>query len=214
MNNIKVFHKQIIAFLAVSILLLIIIFLGYRYLSSLCRRLNCVSLNSINTWKEQEVYENTPLIYRSLFTASGYLVRVEKNLRLSKKDADDLTLVNIMKVEGLFNKARSPYTGEISNEISCDNKYKPEVKEITLNGIKTTYYIGWLNDRFQYGACLDDQLTYKAYNALFYCQNQKTLYHLEFIAAIKDKPEDSFFLDQIESIKCQNPLSKIGNIFP
>jgi len=213
MNNIKIFYKQIIVFLTVGILIFII-FLGYRYSSSLCRRLSCVSLNSIDTWKEQEVYENTPSVYRSLLADTGYLIRVEKNSNLSENDADDLTLVNVMKIKGLFDNARSPYTGAISNEISCENKYKPEIKEMTINGVKVTYYIGWLNNRLQYGVCLDDQLTHKAYNALFYCSNQKALYHVEFIVQIKDNPEDSFFLNQIESIKCQSPLSKIGNIFP
>jgi hypothetical protein len=212
-NNIKTFHKQIIAFFAVSITVLII-FLGYRYSYILCSRISCVLLDSIDIWKEQEIYENTSSMYRSLLTAPGYSIRIEKNSNLSEKDANNLTLVNIMRIKGLFDNARSPYTGAISNEISCENKYKPEIKEMTINGMKVTYYIGWLNNRLQYGACLDDQLTHKAYNALFYCSSQKALYHFEFIAAIKDKPDDSYFLNQIQSIKCQNPLLKIGNIFP
>jgi hypothetical protein len=213
MNNLKIFNKKIVV-LFIIIITILILFLGHRYSYILCSRLSCISLSSINTWKEQEIYENTSSIYRSLLTASGYSIRIEKNSNLSEKDATNLTLVNVMKIKGLFDNARSPYTGAISNEISCENKYKPEIKEMTVNGIKVTYYIGWLNNRLQYGVCLDDQLTHKAYNALFYCPNQKVLYHLEFIVAIKDNPEDSFFLNQIESIKCQSPLSKIDNIFP
>ncbi len=214
MSNLKIFYRRKIFLLLIIGIVFFGIFLAYKYSYLLCNRTRCISLNSISTWREQEIYENNYSKYRALLATPKYLIRIEKNSNLSKKDAETLILVDVMQKRGLFDEAVNPYTGTISNKISCENRYKPEVQIISANDLKVTYYSGWLNDRLQYGACLDDQLIYKAYNALFYCSGQRTLYHLEFIAAIKDKPEDSYFLNQIESIKCQNPLLKIGNIFP
>jgi len=208
------FYRRKIFLLLIISIIFFGIFLAYEYSYLLCNRTSCISLNSINTWREQEIYENNYSRYRALLTASGYLIRIEKNSNLSKEDAENLILVDVMRKKGLFDDVVNPYTGEISNKISCENRYKPDAQIISTDDLKVTYYSGWLNNRLQYGACLDNQLIYKVYNALFYCLDQRTLYHLEFIVATKDKPEDSYFLNQIQSIKCQNPLLKIGNIFP
>ena len=214
MNSLKIFYRRKILLLLIIGIICFCIFLAHKYSYLLCNRIRCISLNSISAWREQEIYENNYSRYRALLVAPSYLIRIEKNSNLSKEDAENLILFDVMQKKGLFDDIINPYTGEISNKISCENRYKPEVQIIPANDLKVTYYSGWLNDRLQYGVCLDDQLIYKTHNALFYCSNQRSLYHLEFIMAIKDKPEDSYFLNQIQSIKCQNPLLKIGNIFP
>ena len=214
MSKLKIFYRRKIILLLIIGIIFLGIFSAYKYSYLLCDRISCISLNSISTWREQEIYEDNYSRYRALLTTPGYLIRIEKNLNLSEKNAENLILVDVMQKKGLFDDVVNPYTGTISNRISCENRYKPEVQILSINNLKVTYYSGWLNDRLQYGVCLDDELVYKVYNALFYCSNQRTLYHLEFIAAIKDRLEDSYFLNQIQSIKCQNPFLKTGNIFP
>jgi hypothetical protein len=196
------------------IIILLIAFLFYRYSHFLCDHISCVSINQADLLKEQVTYENNFSTYKALWKSPNYLLKVEKNSNISTKDANTLILVDAMRVQGLFDDAQNPYTGEISDEISCDNKYKPEIKKITINNIDITYYSGWMNDRMQYGSCLDDQLVYKAYSSLFYCSNQKILYHLEFIFSLENDPREQYFLSQIQNLKCQNPLSKIGKLFP
>jgi len=104
----------------------------------------------------------------------------------------------------LFEKERSPYPGEISDTVACDDKFVPTWKlQNNLNGIEINYTTAFLNDRMVYGACTENQLSYEALFMAFYCPEQEKLYQLELI---NDK--NSFLGNQerymkiLDSIRC------------
>lgn len=166
-----------------------------------CDRLSCIRITGSQTWKESAVYEHTNTSYRALLNGDHLTIRVEKYSPLSAYDAALLTKVDGMKILGLFDDARSPYPGDISDRITCDKSLKPTIAHLQANGADITYYAGWLNNRLQYGTCTDTDLPYIAYNAYFYCPEERADYHLEFITARENK-NDGSYLSLIRSIRC------------
>lgn len=162
----------------------------------------------MSDWKEKEIYEYTDSTYRALFVRDDDMMRIEKNSHMNKNDADLLSKVTTMKITGLFDDARSPYPGMISDRIKCDEQYKPKIQQLQNNGLNITYFIAGLNNRLQYGSCIDQQLPYVAFNALFYCPNQKARYHVEFITPRKNTSGETY-KSAIEHIRCAGgPLRK------
>ncbi len=174
-----------------------------------CDRLTCISVSGKHTWKEIDAYEHTAKTYRALFQANTYRVRVEKNSGLTTDDAALLMKVNMMKISGLFDDARSPYPGALSDRIVCDHAYKPDIRHMTNDSqLPITYYTGWLNDRLQFGSCLDSELPYKSYNAYAYCPREKALYHLEWIIN-RSKDNEDEYMNSMRTMRCQTPFPSL-----
>jgi hypothetical protein len=179
-----------------------------------CRSYSCISLSFSKSWNEKEVYENTGKAYRALLTSSEGLVRIEKYAKLGLSDAQNLTNIRLMRMEGLFENARSPYPGPLSDEISCDTKYKPVSETFSVNTTDVTYINGYLNNRMQYGTCIDNQVVYQGYNALFYCKNHLSWYQIELIIPSDKTQPEEYYKNLFRSITCQSPLVNSGTIFP
>jgi len=203
----KIFIFIITVLLSVSIIVI------YRSPQLSCKKYTCLSLSLLNKAKEKEIYENSSKSFRGLYETPEGLLRVE-SAKLSPKEAENMIKIRLMKMEGLFENARSPYPGPLSDEISCDNKYKPSPKIIDTNTTKITYVSGYLNNRLQYGTCIDDQITHKGFTALFYCQNHQSWYQFEILVPIEKAQKDEYYFKLFQSIVCQRPLENIGKIFP
>lgn len=151
-----------------------------------------------------ETYEDTPQSWRGLFASTDYRIRLEKIAGVAPEVATEFTKIRMMKLQGLFEQARSPYPGVLSQEIKCTKPYIPEEKQMTTSsGIAVTYFIGYLNNRFQYGTCLNSQMTEKAYGALWYCAKHRAWYELEVIVPMDNPTADDGFIKTLSGIGCR-----------
>jgi len=168
-----------------------------------CTKLQCISTDHLSLTSINSVYESSRTTYRALYNTPYGLFRVEKQSDLSKKDADNLITVAVMTAQGLFNNARSPYPGPLSDEITCDNKFAPKPTISKTASTTMTWFSGYLNNRMQYGTCIDDQVVYKGYTGLFYCQNHRTWYKTEILIPMKEEINDNVYISLLTQIQCK-----------
>lgn len=168
-----------------------------------CQRLSCLSLKDNNKYKIKEVYEENKYIFRALYEKDKTLLRVEIRPNSSLEEAKQTIQTQLARTKGLFEDAAAPYPGEISDVIACGQEYKPVYSEKAQNGIKISYFAGFVNDRLVFGSCSNDQAVYHDTLAIFYCQKQKKFYQLELIVPTKDYQTHTKEYNQIlDSISC------------
>lgn len=168
-----------------------------------CKKYSCVTFNAIQNFKETEQIESTKISYKGILTNGAIRVRLEVYTAPSQEVADGFTQTKLMQLQGLYENGRSPYPGELSNEILCEERFKPAIKNGLLNGMKVAFVTGYLNDRLQYGSCLESQTPYVGKSALFYCTDQKKWYSFETIAKKSDSSLDKETTYLIQSLKCK-----------
>jgi len=168
-----------------------------------CSQLSCISITHLAPFQKQEVYESTRKTFRAVYTTASGLFRIEKQASLSSSDAETLTKATVMTIQGLFANARSPYPGPLSDEIVCDNKFKSEPELYTTDSTAMTTLIAYANSRLQYGSCIDDQILYKGYIAMFYCKNHASWYKAELLIPIAEATEDASFMKRLHTIQCR-----------
>lgn len=205
--------KKRLIFLVFSLLILSILYFITKKNS--CPDLDCLIFPGKDNWDVKEIYEKSDNGWRGLLTSSENIIRVEKVSQVPSDTADTFTKTRLMQVQGLFNLARSPYPGVISGQIACSGKYKPVDKTLTAtSGIKVTYFQEYLNDRMQYGTCLEEEVKFVAYVAIFYCGNTSEWYQIELITPGNNKLSEEKYTSIFKSIECQRPFLNIDKLFP
>ncbi|KKR03068.1 MAG: hypothetical protein UT26_C0010G0011 [Microgenomates group bacterium GW2011_GWC1_39_12] len=165
-----------------------------------CDGISCISTDQLLLRPHPTVYEHTKNTYRALYMSDFGFFRVEKQTGLSQMEADTLSKTTTMQLEGLFNVARSPYPGPLSDKITCDPLYQPNVS--TYNTPLTTMTIikSYVNDQLQYGTCIENQIAYVAHIALIFCKNRSSWYKAELFIP-KTKNEDAIYItNQLDSL--------------
>ena len=113
--------------------------IGLLYVSrNSCGTYSCLSFDNKEKFTETEQIENSTISYRGILTNRDIRIRIEVYSAPSKEVAERFTQAKVMQLQGLFEIVRSPYPGAVSNEVVCKDKFKPSIKDIDLNGIKTT----------------------------------------------------------------------------
>lgn len=170
---------------------------------SYCSKIECLYFEEIDKFNLKDIYEDSKSVYRALFSHNQDYLRIEIRSDVKQETADRYINAQITRMKALFENTRSPYPGEISDTISCDEKFKPDIKSDLINGINVTHFSGFLNNRMTYGACTDDQAEYRGVFTLFYCQKQNKLYQLEIFS-----PKEFYEANQpkynsiLNSIRC------------
>lgn len=169
-----------------------------------CPGVSCLTFPGKEAWKLIEAYEDTRQSWRGLFAHPDYRIRLEKIAGVAPDVAPEFTKIRMMKLQGLFEHARSPYPGVLSQEIKCTRTYMPEEKQVTTStGVAVTYFIGYLNNRLQYGTCMDNQMTEKGYGALFYCETHRAWYELEIIVPMEKAAGDDRYINLFMGLGCR-----------
>jgi len=191
-----------------SLLLLIVILLiaGLFWIKSVnrCNRLSCLSFLDKQEFKIQEIYHEDSDIFRALYSKRDkLLLRVNVRSNISKEDSEKVIDREIIRVNGLFDRAISPYPGEISDVIECGQEFIPKVVDEVISGVEIVHYNAYLNDRLIMGTCDKTQITHEEFLMLFYCQDREQLFELELIRFISDENVE-VFQKVLQSIKCTN----------
>ncbi|MFZ2026560.1 MAG: hypothetical protein WAV30_04715 [Microgenomates group bacterium] len=170
----------------------------YYYLNFFrCAKYSCISFNGKNDYLLEEEYENSPKVYRVMVRNNNTRIRIEAYTNTSKEEAASYDKIKIMNIESLYETAKSPYPGALSNEIECGAEYRPKIGRITVNNTSMTYVEGYLNERFQLGSCLKDELKYKSHLLLFHCISQQKWYQFEIIAPLDKEGQNRKIIDSI-----------------
>ena len=168
-----------------------------------CEEMQCIQLPTLSKAIRKDITENTDTSYVALYSLPEYMIRVEKRSGLSAEDAQTLTKVTIMRMQGQFETARSPYPGILSDAITCDQKFDIHPEDITNKKQHMTFFTGYLNDRKQYGSCLDSEIAFTGLNAIFYCPNHKSWYRIEALIPKESNTNISDITHMVQSTSCQ-----------
>ncbi len=191
-------------FILGSIALLIIGFVLIKKFIS-CSAYQCLVFPGKESWHTREVYEETQTGWRGLITDSRFLVRLEEVNSVDAKDAGELTKITTMKLLGLFDSARSPYPGAITNEVVCQDQFKPKGGVFTNNkNIDVSFYTAYLDGRMQYGSCVEDQVSYRGSLGIFYCPNVREWYEIELLVPKGQKEPSDGYKSLFYAVHCQN----------
>jgi len=200
----KVLNKRKKASLVILCLIVVSAVMFLIYKDRPCTKLECLSMEGLEGFKIQEVYQNDDNIYRALLSKDNDLLRVDIRSNISESEGKSSIHAQITRIKALFENAASPYPGEISDEIECSDEYKPVFSEEMINGIQVSSFIGFLNDRLVLGACTADQAVYRGMLSLFQCPNLNQLYQVEMIAPREKFSEQSEgYKNMLQSISCR-----------
>lgn len=165
-----------------------------------CSRLSCIALLDQEKYILKESYEENKYIFRALYEKDDGLLRIEAKPS-TLDEANQAIKTQEVKTKGLFEPAAAPYPGEISYVITCNDEYKPTYSEKSQNGIHISYFEGYINDRFVFGSCTDDQAKYHDTLTMFYCPSQKKFYKVEIIIPrtkyLQDKKKNEAILSSL-----------------
>ncbi len=167
-----------------------------------CEQLNCIRMNGLSTYQEKEIYSNTPLIYRALFSHDERLLRIEARQIAANSAAQELN-ASVTKMKAMFENAPAPYPGEISDTVSCDQKFVPTYTEMNNNNSRLNVFVGYLNNRLTFGSCSLDQAVYKGALIFTYCPQTSLIVRLELIAPTHDfETHETEIMEQIKTFRC------------
>lgn len=177
---------------------------AFFYIRKPCSGYSCLSFENKSKYKEIERVEMSVGSYKGMLKYDDIEIRLESYTANSQETATRFVQAKVMQLLGLFEIARSPYPGALSNEVVCEDRFKPQIWETKVNGIQMTLMKGFLNDRLQYGSCLEDQIAYLGETSMVYCTSQNRWYYFEVITKSTGKPLDREINHLIQSLKCQN----------
>lgn len=167
--------------LIISFFILIAGLMAYMLLQKTisCSIWGCIDFPGKSAYTLTNEYEKTPKVYRALFSNGKEQVRIEAYREVTARQAADYNGYKSMQILGLYETARSPYPGAISDQITCESKFKPVFRKTDASS--PVVFSGSLNARLQYGSCIEDQIVYSSTGLMMYCGNRNTWYYLEFI---------------------------------
>lgn len=134
-------------------------------------------------------------------TNAGWTVKIEVMDDVDPPDADTLTRDGLMGIEALYAHALSPYPGDISRQVSGDQRFAPKPVKLQLGGRTENGFLLFANDRFGYGAMTQDAASYKSLVAWLYCANRRELYKLRVFCPLSTGDQD--IIRRVEDLRCQ-----------
>lgn len=197
-NNGKIVFFLIIIFV-------VILSIGF-YLSNLnCKKYNCLKFPGINNWQVSDVYENTDTSWRGYIKATDYDIRLHTVKKVNREKANEFSKIASMNILGLFDTAKSPYPGAVSDKVVCPEEFKPIKSTIkTKEGIQIELLQSYLNNRMQYGSCSINQISYHVFSSTFYCNKELSWYQLELIVPAETAEESSEYINLFKEVSCKN----------
>lgn len=126
---------------------------------------------------------------------------IEKIRGIKEASAKAIIQDSTFNIEAVYVNALSAYPGEVSNEIVCNEKFKPIYKEIVTPGSVHPYYLLYTTERFGLGACAEDTIAYKQLIGWIYCQKREELYTIKYAIPLNESftKLEALFL----SLKCK-----------
>ena len=115
---------------------------------------------------------------------------------MNAEQAADYGSSKLFVIKSLYREIHSPYPGPLSNRIECSEEFKPVVIEAS----PFDYHLLYATDRFTYGACSWDLITYKTILYFQHCETENSLYQIELFVPIEDSSSD--YEESLKAMGC------------
>ncbi len=134
----------------------------------------------------------------------GVVVKIHAFLNMDSESAENYLNDKMFVINSLYREIHSPYPGALSNRIECADEFKPKQVE----HFPFDYYLIYATDRFTYGACSWDLITYETVFYPLYCEENNILYQIELFVPVEDY--SSRYEEFLNSITCTSSVSDNG----
>jgi len=111
------------------------------------------------------------------------IIKIKKTHRYSESLAQQYIADKIFVINSQYREVHSPYPGRLSNRIGCEDEFKP----IKINNSPFDYYEIYSTDRFTYGACSWDLITYRSILYFVYCENTSAFYQIQLFLPLDEE---------------------------
>jgi choline-sulfatase len=122
------------------------------------------------------------------------IIKIKIIYNIGDEKSQDYMADQKIILKSLYDPVMPPYPEFIGQEVSCNEKYKPILKEHVLG----EYYLLYAGDRFGYGVCEEGMIKYKALLGYFYFENK--LIKIEYFSSNKS-------FNEIENIINKSQIS-------
>lgn len=161
-------------------------------------------MDGVSSYRQKEIYQDAASSFRALYERGDELLRVEIQSHVESSEVPRRIDGQLAQVKTVFERARSPYAGQLSLAIDCDSTFLPVYDTVETESIRASRITAFLTDRLTYGACTKDQATHRSMLLLFYCPVQKKYYQLEFIASVSAfVNREADYEAMLQSIRCR-----------
>lgn len=206
----KVIFSGVLVILA-SVMIAIYVF----WFNQKCPSYTCLTFPEKNLWQVSDTYTSTDTSWKGLITAPKYSIRLYKVGNVSETSAEQFSKINTMTIDGLFDTARNPYVGVISDRIVCPDYLKPVEEDVTSKlGVDIHLIYSFLDGRMQYGACNDNEVSKKVVSGTFYCKNTSEWYQIEVIYSMNSDLKKDYLRNLFLDAGCQRPSVNTGKLLP
>lgn len=130
-----------------------------------------IHIAGIEDFKVKEISNN-----RILAVNNDDVIKIETTQKTTEDFASKYIQKEITLIESFFEPQLPPYPEFLTQESSCEEKYRP-LKQESRYGKHLIMYAG---ERFGYGVCVDNLIKYRATLGYFYCDNTNMLFKIEY----------------------------------
>lgn len=181
----------------INIILILFLFSVVFSACTLSKKIN-INFLDINKYKIVETYENSNNKLRVMYEYNNNFLKIDLDKNINIKDSESFKNEKVKNFLDIYKNNIAPYPGELSNVSICNKEFMPE--EIIVNNV--LFYKAFLNNRYQFGSCVEDQLKYKGVKGFLFCKNKNEFYQIEYFVDKKTLDIDKKINDFINSIKC------------
>jgi len=115
-------------------------------------------------------------------THNKKVAKIRRISQISQDMAERHTRERIVGINTLFDEMVAPYPGVVTKQTQCPKEFYPQYfEQHSENSDWYSFYI-YSNDRFNYGICSHDLVTYEAILAYVYCRGDRALYRFEIFS--------------------------------
>ena len=148
-------------------------------------------------------YDKAAHVRKIILQKLPYVLKIEATDSIDNLSANRLIEEEVLTMRALYGAALTPYPGEISRQVVCNEEFMPAYNTTKTQWLSYTHISLYATERFTYGACAKDLVKYMAVIAWAYCDDRKTLYKLELFSPLEDSHSYGSLLDMITSLRCQ-----------
>jgi hypothetical protein len=142
-----------------------------------------------------------PVDYLTAEAQGGRVIRVEKIATSDRAQADKFVNDKALELARVYEPHTSPYFAAVTNKSVCPYPYRLQHKKSAgSEGARFELYALFANDRMTYGACSQDQATYRAFVTLLECVSSNRVFVLESFVPVKQLAHADE--QDLESLRC------------
>ncbi|OGW29872.1 MAG: hypothetical protein A2X56_05485 [Nitrospirae bacterium GWC2_57_13] len=135
------------------------------------------------------------------FTRGTELLKIEVTRSVSAPAAERIVGREIAQVKGIFSNSFSPYPEDLSHEIECPRRLRPEYYSTKIDGERRHYLLTYGNDRFGIGVCSDDLIAYRYLMGWIHCRDRQELYKIRHF--IPHTENGRLLVDFFTALRCR-----------